>query len=285
MTDSRGTLLYAYFPVPANPMSVAMLLLLLVVTFVLGPLAVAPFGLWPLGGLCFAPLLALILLMVATKPSPTYVHEGGIEISLPLWQRLLGTPGYVPWDEVRDVYPASYEVAGSFLSPFASSAGTLVHRGLGIETKDGRRRLVRFTPGAIKAFRAESQGFLEAMAVIRDRFARNGVPMVTTAKPLTDAEVLRMQEKAAEPLVSISAVFLAFFLPPTIVAAAIAAASFAGVPLSTPIVVASVIAGLAPPVFSMVQTLRRSEQRNAILSELAKYQESARERSAPTEEP
>ena len=141
--DARGPLLYSYFPIPANPMSVALLLLLLVVTFVLGPIAAAPEGLWPLGGTCFLPLAAVLLAMALAKPSPTFVHEEGIEISQPLAVRILRRPRYVPWSEVRDVYPASYEVSGSFLSPFASSAGTLVHVGIGLETRDGRRGLVR----------------------------------------------------------------------------------------------------------------------------------------------
>lgn len=276
----RGPLLYAYYPIPANPMSVALFILLLVVTLVLGPLAAAPEGLWPLGGACFLPLAAVLLVMALAKPSPTFIHEEGIEVSLPLAFRILGRPRYVPWAEVRDVYPASYEVSGSFLSPFASSAGTLVHVGIGIETRDGLRRLVRFTPGAIRGFRAESRGYRDAMAVIRDRFARRDVPMVTTAKALTDGEVLRMQEAAREPLVSLAGVFLAFFLPPTIVAALLAGVALIPLPLSVPLLLGAVVLAFAPPAASMARTLRRSERRNEILGELAKYQEALRERSA-----
>src|SRR2546425_12569086 len=45
----RGPLLYAYRPIPANPMTVAVLLLGLVVTFVIGPIAAGPRGPWPPG--------------------------------------------------------------------------------------------------------------------------------------------------------------------------------------------------------------------------------------------
>src|SRR5712692_3376700 len=176
----RGPLLYAYRPIPANPMTVAVLLLGLIVTFLIGPIAAGPEGLWPLGGLCFLPLAVVLAAMAVYKPSPTFVFEDGIEISLPLWRRIAGERRYYPWSEIRDIYPRSYEVAGSFLSPFASSAGTLVHTGIGLETKAGRRFLLRFTPGSIRAFRAETQGYLEAMAIIRDRFARRGERMVTT---------------------------------------------------------------------------------------------------------
>src|SRR5438309_4202883 len=185
-SGGRGALLYAYRPIPANPMAVALLLLVLVVTFGIGPLVAGPEGLWPLGGLCFAPLAVVLLAMALFKPNPTYVFEHGIEVSLPLWRRMTGRPRYLPWSDVRDVYPRSYEVAGSFLSPFASSAGTLVHTGIGLETNAGRHLLVRFTPGSIRAFRAESRGYLEAMLVIRTRFAQKRVPMVTTAKTFSD---------------------------------------------------------------------------------------------------
>ena len=273
----RGPLLYAYRPIPANPMTVAVLLLGLVVTFVIGPIAAWPEGLWPLDGLCFVPLAVVLAAMVVFKPSPTFVFENGIEISLPLWRRILGERRYYAWSEIRDVYPRSYEVAGSFLSPFASSAGTLVHTGIGLEASEGRRLLVRFTPGSIRAFRAETRGYLEAMAVIRDRFARRGKPMVQTVKTFSDERVLAMQAQAREPLVPITGVFVAFFLPPSIVAAILIALSVARVELTSTILLVALAIAILPPAASMLRTLRRSERRNEILSDLAKYQEHLRE--------
>ncbi len=276
-TGGRGPLLYAYRPIPANPMTVALMLLVLVVTFVLGPIAAGPEGLWPLGGFCFLPLAIVLLAMAVFKPSPTFVFENGIEISVPLWRRILGERRYFAWSEVRDVYPRSYEVAGSFLSPFASSAGTLVHTGIGIETKAGHQLVIRFTPGSIQAFRADSRGYVEAMTAIRDRFARHGDRMVTTASALSDDEVLAMQARAREPLVSIVGVFFAFFLPPAIVAAVLLIASVARVALTPAVIAAAVVVALLPPAASMTWTLRQSERRNDVLSELAKYQEHLRE--------
>src|SRR5713101_4723122 len=283
-SDRRGTLLYLYRPIPANPMTIAVLLLVLVVTLGLGPIVAGPQGLWPLGGLCFVPLAIVLLAIASYKPSPTLIFEEGVEVSLPLWRRLLGTPRYVPWSEIRDVYPRSYEVAGSFLSPFASSAGTLVHTGIGLDTTEDRHLLVRFTPGSIRAFRAESRGYVEAMAVIRNRFARTGEPMVTTAKRFSDDQVLAMQAQAREPLVPVAGVFVAFFLPPSIVAAILVALSVARVVLTPLILVAALAVALLPPAASMIRTLRQSERRNEILSELAKYQEHLREtaEAAPT---
>lgn len=283
--EDRGPLLYAYRPIPANPMTVALLLLVLVVTLVLGPIAAAPEGLWPLGGLCFVPLVFVIVAIAALKPSLTLVYENGIEVSLPLWERALGRPRYVPWSEIRDVYPRAYEVAGSFLSPFASSAGTLVHTGIGIETKAGRRMLVRFTPGSIRSFRSETRGYVEAMTAIRQRFSRHGERMITTARMYTDEQVLRMQERARAPLVSIEGVFVAFLLPPAIVAAVLFVATLAGMPITTPLVGVAILAALVPPGISMAQTLRQSERRNDMLSELAKFQEHLREQAASTPAP
>ena len=276
-SDRRGTLLYLYRPIPANPMTIALLLLVLVVTLGLGPLVAGPQGLWPLGGLCFVPLAIILIAIAAYKPSPTLIFEEGVEVSLPLWRRLLGTPRYVPWSEIRDVYPRSYEVAGSFLSPFASSAGTLVHTGIGIETKAGRRFLLRFTPGSIRAFRAETQGYLEAMAVIRDRFARRGERMVTTAKRFSDAEVLAMQGEARRPLLRIEGVFVAFFLPPSIVILLLVLVQWSRVPLDSLVIALVLALAFVPPAASMLRTLRQSERRNEILSDLAKFQEHLRE--------
>ena len=264
-SEARGPLLYAYRPIPANPMTVAVLIIGLVVTFVIGPVAAGPEGLWPLGGLCFVPLALVLGAMAVFKPSPTFVFENGIEISLPLWRRILGQRRYYPWSEIRDVYPRSYEVAGSFLSPFASSAGTLVHTGIGLETNDGGRLLVRFTPGSIRAFRAESRGYLEAMLVIRHRFAQRQMPMVTTAKTFADSQVLEMQAQAREPLVPITGVFLAFFLPPSIVAAILIALSVARLELSPLILVVALAVATLPPAASMIRTLRQSDRRNEIL--------------------
>lgn len=282
--EDRGLLLYTYRPIPANPMTVALLLLALIATFVIGPFA-GPAGLWPLGGLCFVPVAVVLVLLAAFKPSPTLLFENGIEVSLPLWRRILGERRYVPWAEVRDVYPRAYEVAGSFLSPFASSAGTLVHTGIGIETRDGRTMLVRFTPGTIRAFRAESEGYQGAMAAIRERFARNGQAMVTTARPLADADVLSMQTEARRPLVRIEGVFAAFFTPPSIVIVLLVALEAARIALTPLVVLLVLVAAIGPPAATMVWTLRQSERRNAILSELAKYQEHRREASSLAEGP
>ncbi|TMK43637.1 MAG: hypothetical protein E6G55_12215, partial [Actinobacteria bacterium] len=165
-TGEERRLIFEYRPIPMSPMSLALLILLALVTFVLGPLASPP-ELWPLGGVCFLPLLLLLGLIGLNHPSPTRIFDEGIEVSLPLWRRTLGGRSFYPWDDVVNVYPASYEVSGAFLSPFASSAGTLVHTGVAIETRAGERRIVRFTPGAIRGFRGETEGYVKCIAAVR----------------------------------------------------------------------------------------------------------------------
>src|SRR2546425_2112436 len=145
-SETRGPLLYAYRPIPANPMTVAVLLLGLVVTFVIGPIAAGPEGLWPLGGLCFIPIALVVAAIIVFKPSPTFVFENGIEISLPLWQRIRGARRYYAWSEIRDIYPRSYEIGGSFLSPFASSAGALVHTGIRFCNNTGGHPFILLLP-------------------------------------------------------------------------------------------------------------------------------------------
>ena len=127
----RGVPVFEYRPIPVSPMSVAILILLALVTFVLGPLASPP-ELWPLGGLCLLPIALVLAFVQFSRPSPTRIYAEGIEPSLPLWRRLLGGRRFFPWEDVANVYPASYEISGAFLSPFASSAGTLVHTGIGL---------------------------------------------------------------------------------------------------------------------------------------------------------
>ncbi|HKZ63022.1 MAG TPA: hypothetical protein VJ400_01120 [Thermoplasmata archaeon] len=270
----RGPLLFEYKPLPMSPMVVAELLLLTIVTLAT-PFAF-PSEFFPLGGACFLPLAVVVTWALLQRPSPTLVRARGIEVSLPLWRRILREDPWIPWDRVRNVYPASYEVSGAAMSPFASSAGTLVHTGLGLETADGRRRTVKFTPGSIRRFRSESPGYVYAMEAVRRAMANLGRPLVTDVRSYTDEDVLRMHADAREPLLGLGTIVYAFFLPPTIVAAGFLILSWAGMPADVPFLLA--VAGLAalPPVASMWFTLGRSRRRNLLLGELAKHEEAVR---------
>ena len=105
--------------------------------------------------------------------------------------------------------------------------------------------------------------------------------MITTARTYSDAEVLAMQSQARQPLVRIEGVFTAFFLPPSIVIVLLIALEWLHVGLTALTVAVVLVLAFLPPAVSMARTLRQSERRNDILSELAKFQEHLRERSAP----
>jgi len=270
MAGEPGRLVFEYRPIPVSPMSVAVLILLALVTFVLGPLANPP-ELWPLGGLCFLPIALVIVYVLLNRPSPTRVYSEGIEASLPAWQRFLGSRRHYSWDEVLNVYPASYEVSGAFLSPFASSAGTLVHTGIALETAAGDRVLVRFTPGAIRAFRGETEGYVRAMDAVREVLHARGRSLVTRVRRYSDEEVRRMAEQAREPLLGMATIVLAFLLPPALVAAVLLVLGTGSLALAI-----AVVGAFLPPGVSIVLTSRRSRRRSALLSELSKFQESQR---------
>jgi len=76
----------------------------------------------------------------------------------------------------------------------------------------------------------------------------------------------------------IEGVFTAFFLPPSVVIVLLLAFQWAGI-LFTPSTIGLVLLlAFLPPAISMARTLRQSERRNEILSDLAKFQEHLRER-------
>src|SRR2546428_7676264 len=104
------------------------------------------------------------------------------------------------------------------------------------------------------------------MAVIRNRFTRRAEPMVTTAKTFSDQQVLAMQAAAREPLVPITGVFVAFFLPPSIIAAILIALSAAPVVLTPIILFVAPVVALIPPAAPMIRTLRHTEPPNNIPS-------------------
>ncbi|HLE45548.1 MAG TPA: hypothetical protein VI915_00960 [Thermoplasmata archaeon] len=271
MAPAPRHLVFEYVPIPVSPMGVALLLLAAIVTFLLGPIAAYPEGLWPLGGLCFLPFVVLLVWVLANRPSTTQIYAEGIEISLPLWRRAAGTRRFYPWEEVVNVFPASYEISGAFLSPFASSAGTLVHTGIGLETAAGERLTVKFTPGAIRAFRGETEGYRRAMEAVREVFAARGRPLVSSVRAYTDDEVKGMQAEAREPLLGMATIVLAFLTPPALVAIVLLV-----MPLGPLAWGLAAVVALAPPVASIVVTYRRGRRRNLLLSELSKFQESYR---------
>ena len=270
--DDRGALLFDYAPLPMSPMTVAGILLLAIVT-VAAPLAL-PAELF--GPLCVAPLVLALVYALAQHPSRTRIHARGIAVSLPAWRRWLRQNAFVPWRDVRNAYPAAYEISGASLSPFASSAGTLVHTGLGLELLDGRRIVVKFTPGSIRAFRARTPGFEYAMAAVREAFQALGRPLVTDVRSYADAEVLAMSEEARQPMLGLPTIVFAFFTPPSIAAAVLYGLEYAGVAPGALETLTAVTLAAIPPLASIWYTYGKSRHRNWLLGELAKHEEALR---------
>src|SRR5207245_10094947 len=104
--------------------------------------------------------------------------------------------------------------------------------------------------------------------------------VVRAAPRSSDDRVVAMQAQAREPLVPITGVFLASFLPPSIVAAILIVLSVARDELTPVILLLALAVAILPPAASMLRTLRQSERRHQILSHLEKYHEHLREDAA-----
>src|SRR5688572_19681113 len=117
----RGALLWEYDPPRAHPILYAGAIVFAVVLLT-GRLEYLLRESRPFLYAVYAlPLLLDLLLLVALIPSPVRLHAGGAAPARPLvlrWWR-----PFLPWAEVAAAYPASYDVTGAFVSPFASSDG------------------------------------------------------------------------------------------------------------------------------------------------------------------
>lgn len=267
--EDRGALLFEYDPPRAHPILYAGLL---VFGFVLAtgslenwlrddrPLLYAVYA---------APLVATALLLAALLPSPVRIFEGGVAPSRPLvlrWWR-----PFLAWRDVAAVYPASYDVTGAFVSPFASSDGKVTQTGIGLELRDGATETVRFTPTRFSLTSRRSRGFREAWPVVEGVFARLGRPLVPDAPRYTPQQKEAMLAAARKP-------FLPFFAIVFLFASA-APVTFVLVKVGVP-TGAALALGLAAPVGTSLRSWVASRRRNRILDALSKAAESEREQAA-----
>lgn len=257
--DERGPLLLEYRPPRAHPIVYAGILCFAVV-FATGSLENALREGRPLlYAMYAAPLAVTVFLLFAMWPTDTRIHERGIAPSRPIllaWNR-----PFVRWDELAAVYPASYDVTGAFVSPFASSDGKVTQTGLGLEWPDGRRDTVKFTPTRFALTSRRSRGYREAFSVVSDLFARQGRPMVPSAPAYSEAEKDAILAKARAP-------FLPFFAIVFLFASAAPVAWLllrAGV--SVPMAVG---ASLLLPLATSLRSWAKSRERNRLLDLLSK---------------
>jgi hypothetical protein len=272
--QDRGELLWEYRPPRAHPILYAGLLVFGFV-FVTGALEnYARDDQAFLYAVYALPFLATLLLAVALEPGVVRIHRDGIAPSRPLvarWAR-----PFLRWDELAAVYPASYDVTGAFVSPFASSDGKVTQTGLALEDRKGRTETVRFTPTRFAHNTPRSRGYKEAIDLVRALHAEQGRPLVPQAKTFTAQERAAMLAEARKPFLPFFAIVLLF--------AGAAPALWALLMLGVPIAAALPVALLLPLGTSLRSALQ-SRRRNALLDALGKAAEFERGQAAPAPPP
>lgn len=266
----RGALLLEYSPPRAHPIVYAGLLVFAFV-FVTGSLENAlRDSRGDLVLLYAAPFLATLAIYAAMFPSATRIFEHGIAPSRALllrWRR-----PFVRWDELSAVYPASYDVTGAFVSPFASSDGKVTQTGLGLEWPDGRTETVQFTPTRFALTSRKSRGYREAYGVVLDLFERQGRRLVPAGPTYTAEQKEAMLREARAP-------FLPFFAIVFLFASA-APVAWVLLRLGAPVALALPLALIAPLATSL-RSWTKSRQRNRILDALSRAAQLERQATAP----
>lgn len=262
---ARGALLWEYRPPRAHPILYAGLILTSAV-FVTGSLEnLVRDRRADLELLYALPVVVIAFLMAALWPSNVRIFSNGIAPSRVLALRWFRP--FIPWTAVTSAFPASYDVTGAFVSPFASSDGKVTQTGLGLELAGGGRETIRFTPTRFSLTARRSRGYKEAMDVVRDLFAGLGRPLVAQGEGIAAGEREALLRQAREP-------FLPFFAIVFLFAAAAPIlwllTLIPGMREAWPVAMA--IAVLVP-LGTSLQSWRKSRQRNRILDRLSKAAE------------
>ncbi len=272
MEASKGELRFEFTPLPIHPMTFALLIIMGIV---------ATFGvpLWLGGGegrsmvwLWFLPFLLAGAAAVLAKPSPTRIYSGGIEPSLPLWQQLLHRRSFYPFERIRNIYPKPYYVGGATMSPFAASAGTVEHLGIGLETWGGRELILTFTPSLPGFVRGPSEGYRKAMEHLEEILGERGQPLVQEVHGYSTQEISTMKHEALRPLMAFHVIVLAFFSPIALLPLAFAGLRALGWDGGGPLLGAVVAVGLLPLALMVAITWRRSVRRHRLLREISKFE-------------
>ncbi len=268
MADGRGDLQWEYLPPRAHPILYAGVLVFAVV-FLTGSLENLLRDNKPeLYAVYALPLLLTMFILVALIPSPVRLYKHGAAPARPLllrWWR-----PFLPWSDVRACYPASYDVTGAFVSPFASSDGKVTQTGIALEMADGHTEVLRFTPTRFSLTSRKSMGFKAAWQAVEDAFARLGKPLVPDAPRYTEQEKAAMVAEARKPFLPFFAIVFLFAsaAPITLLLAKL------GVPTG-----AALAVGLLAPVATSLRSWTASRRRNRILNALSKAAEREREQA------
>ncbi len=268
---------FEYRPLPASPIAIALLIVTSVVVVTGVPLWSLSRGSLALWWLWVIPPLLIAAAIVLGKPSPFRIYDGGLELSLPLWKRFLGSRRLYPFEEIVNVYPRLYYVAGAMMSPFAASVGTVEHLGLSLELRDGREAVLKFTPGVPRFSVGEEEGYRMAVDELRDVFRGLGRPWVIQMDEYSREDIDRMKRIAAKPLMPFQIIVLAFFSPVAILPLLYALLVSLGIELEVAPLALIVLLGISPTVAMLLTSWRRSRQRHFYLKEISKFTERNRE--------
>lgn len=271
MEQDLGEARFEFRPLPASPMAVALLIILSLVALTAIPAWLfedRPYGPWWIWTL---PALAVLASIILARPGPMRLYERGLELSLPLWRRALRSRRFYLYDEVRNVYPRLYYVSGALMSPFAASVGTVEHLGLGLELQDGRKLVLKFTPGVPRFSLGREKGYEMAVQELEEVFRDLGRPWVTDMKAYSEEELDRMKRAAARPVMPFSVIVLAFFSPVAIVPLLYSLLRSLGALLDLFALTTSVIVGISPTLAMLIVSWARSRWRHHYLRELSKF--------------
>ncbi len=270
MDPPKGELKFQFVPLPLHPMTFALLIILGIVATLGIPRALGDPEESRTAWLWFLPFFLVVTLAILGRPSPTRIYGCGVEPSLPLWRRLLGHRRFYPFDEIRNIYPKPYYVGGAAMSPFAASAGTVEHIGVGIETKGGREFLLAFTPSLPGFVQGPSEGYRLAMDHLEAILDERGQPMVQDPPTFTAEQLGDMKREVLRPLMAFHIIVLAFFSPIALLPLAFLAIGAMGWDGYGPLLYGVVVLGLLPLILMVVLTWRRSLRRHQLLREISK---------------
>ncbi len=270
-SEEKGELLYEYSPLPVHPMGLALLVVFGIVALIGLPSLLQGGGFGILEWLWFAPFLITLIAVVLARPGPIRIYRNGIQPSRPRVLRLSAKDRFLAFSSIKNIYPKPYYVAGAIMSPFAASVGTVEHVGLGLETLDGRTRVLKFTPSLPGFVRGESEGYRLAMAHLGEALSQNGRRMVTEVRPYSPEELDAMKRRALRPLMPFPVIVAGFFSPFATLSAGYLVAISLGLSLSGPVLLAIVAVGVLPMGAMISLSWWRGRLRHRLLDEISKF--------------